>query len=493
MLCCNHFLIVLPDITILGALTAQISATFQSYTSISWLMTAYLLASATVQPLCGRITDIYGRRAGIMFASIFFVAGLLLCGLANSMGMLILGRAVSGVGAGVCMTTTAVMIGDLVPLRSRALWQGYNNVVFGLSLGSGAYLGGLLNEAIGWRWAFIGQIPFGVLSGVLSYFLIDLPCKETQTSKIKRVDFAGALTLCFSIVLFLVGVDSAGNTVPWTHPLVLITVPCSLVALTAFIYIELYYAVEPIIPVRLLTLRTVASCCWLNFFILAFAVPLLFYLPIWLQIVRDLSTSQTGLRTIAWATGASLGSLGAGIIVRRTGRYYWLMISNQTTKIIMAILIVMLFTADMQPWIPFVVFFFCGMSVTAGLTIALPPMIAAVSHEQQAVITSASYLFRSVGGTIGSAIAGVVFQNSFKNGLWDKFGDYPNAEQRIRAIRDNPDVIRGLGPKWRRGALQVYEDATRKVWMLMLAVAVLALLSGSIMREHKLHTTIQRR
>ncbi|KAI9712469.1 MAG: hypothetical protein M1812_006884 [Candelaria pacifica] len=457
------------DSTIIATLTAPISSSFNSLSLISWLASAYLIANAALQPLSGRLTDIYSRRTGLIFSNIFFCVGNLICGLANKEWVIILGRVIAGMGGGGLTAISTFVASDLVPLRRRGLWQGFGNVCYGIGSGLGGVFGGWINDIWGWRTAFLIQVPLVVLSGILVYFTVDVPVKETSKPSLKRVDFLGAITLVTTLVLLLVAINSGGNQVPWTHPLVLTTLPLSALSLGIFIYIEEKVASEPIIPVRLLLNRTVASACLTNWFTTMSLYAFLFYGPIFFQ-VQGMSTTAAGARLIPQSLGSAVGSLGTGIIMNKTGRYYLLNIGVEATFVLGGVLISTLMFGT-AAWLPFVYFFLSGVGYGGMLTITLLALISAVDHKHQAVITSASYAFRSTGSTIGITIASAVFQNILKMGLWAKLGDKENAAEIIGRIRDNFDEIRHLPPGWRedigyRGVAQSGDAGTQVVQQL---------------------------
>jgi len=155
---------------------------------------------------------------------------------------------------------------DLVPLRKRGVIQGIANILYGTGAGVGGLFGGWINDTWGWRVAFISQVPFIAISAVLVYFYVNIPPKQSKKSKLSRVDFPGAFTLVISLILLLLGLNSGGNVIPWSHPLILTTLPLSAVVLAAFVWIEARWAKEPVIPVNLLLNRTVAAACMANWF-----------------------------------------------------------------------------------------------------------------------------------------------------------------------------------------------------------------------------------
>lgn len=479
------------DSTVVATLAAPISTSFNSLSLLSWLATAYLIANAACQPISGRLTDIFSRRTGLVFSNIFFAAGNLMCGLAQSEGVMIAGRVIAGIGGGGLMCISTYVGSDLVPLRKRGLIQGFGNLVFGLGSGLGGIFGGWVNDVWGWRNAFLAQVPFTIASAILVWFLVDIPPKKSEKPKLSRVDFLGATTLVVFLLLLLLGLNSGGNIVPWTHPLVLTTIPLSVVVFGVFLWVEARWAREPVIPVNLLTIRTVLAACLCNWFATAACYIALFYVPIYFQ-VKGLSTTQAGVRLIPQSIGASIGSLGSGFIMNKSGKYRLLGLAN---LVILSLGTGLLVTLDMNTpeWPGFIFLFLIGSGYGGMLTVTLISTISAVDHEHQAVITSATYAFRSTGSTLGVTIASAVYQNVLKSDLYNKFGNEKGAEKMIERIRDNFDELKHLPDGWRRGVYDSYTDSLRAVFITALGLSVTALVAGSFMRQHTLHSTLSRK
>ncbi|KAI9925211.1 hypothetical protein ASPWEDRAFT_164322 [Aspergillus wentii DTO 134E9] len=479
------------DTTIVATLTGPISSSFNSLSLLSWLAASYLISNAAFQPLSGKLTDIYSRRTGLIFSNIFFAAGNLICGLANSEWQIVLGRIIAGIGGGGLLAIATFVTSDLIPLRKRGVWQGIGNICYGAGSGLGGVFGGFINDTLGWRWAFLIQVPFIVVSCLLVVFTVKVPVKESDASKLKRIDFLGAITLLITLVLFLLGLNAGGSQVSWTHPLVLTSLPLSVVFLGIFIYIEANVASEPVIPVRLLLDRTVASACHTNWFSTMVIFGLLFYLPLYFQ-VQGLSATDAGVRLIPYAVGTSLGSLGCGVIMRASGRYRLLNLTS-VSFLVLATITISTMTLSTPGWVPFIYLFLLGLAYGSMLTITLVALISAVDHQHHAVVTSASYAFRSTGSTIGIAIASAVFQNLFKSELWSRFGDRDHAQEIISRIRDSLDEIAKLPSDWKYGVLDAYMDSLRAVFLTLFGLGVLGALASLAMREHKLHSNLSRR
>ena len=237
---------------------------------LSWLATGYLVANSACQPLSGKLTDIFGRRSGLLFSNFFFGVGTLICGLAPNAPTIIAGRVIAGIGGGGLTCITTFVTSDLVPLRKRGLWQGYGNVVFGMGMGLGGIVGGGFADNVSWRWAFLFQVPFIVVSTIMVWFLIDIPINPSKKPALRRIDFLGAVTLVASLVLVLLGLNTGGNQLPWSHPLVITSLVLALVTLSAFLYIESTpsWVPEPMIPVSLIIRsRTVFTSYGVNWYV----------------------------------------------------------------------------------------------------------------------------------------------------------------------------------------------------------------------------------
>lgn len=479
------------DSSIIATLSAPISSEFQSLSLLSWLATAYLISNAAAQPISGRLTDIFGRGPGLVFSNVFFAAGNLICGLAQSSGVMILGRVVAGIGGGGLMSISTFLGSDLIPLRSRGVVQGIGNIAYGCGAMTGGVFGGLMNDhtKLGWRLSFLVQVPPALVSAVAVAILVRVPPKQSDKSYLARIDFGGVFLTVSFLVLLLVGVNSGGNIVPWNHPLPLATIPLSLVAFAGFLWWE-SRATQPIIPVRLLLDRTLLSACMCNFLSTMVVMAGIFYVPLYLQVRGD-SPTVSGLKLLPSPVGISICSVGAGYIMKKTGRYNPLGIGS-LLMVISGLLIYTTQNESTPAWATMCAFFLVGGGYGAMLTSTLLACIAAVDHSQQAVITSATYLARSLGGTIGVTVSSAVYQNVLKDRLWKRFGDEPHAAEIIQKIRDDLNFLKHLPPGWHDGVLDSFMEAFRGVWFTMLALAIGALICVALIRQHTLHTNLSR-
>lgn len=507
------------DSTVIATLTAPISSEFESLSSLSWLVTAYTLSNAVSQPVSGRLTDIFGRGPGLIFSNIFFAAGNLICGFAANETQVILGRVVAGIGGGGLMSIPTFLGSDLVPLRKRGVVHGIGNLCYGSGAMLGGVIGGLLNDhtQLGWRLAFIFQAPPTLLAAIGVYFFVQIPPKQSNKSYLVRIDFLGVFLLVSFLVLLLLGLNTGGNIVPWAHPLPLTTIPLSVVAFLSFLWWEAR-AKQPIIPVQLLLDRTVLAACLCNFFSTMVLLTGLFFIPLYFQ-VRGYTATNAGLLLLPSPVGGSLASIGAGIIMNKTGRYTRLAIAS-LIAIVSGVIVFGSLTESTPYWLIAIAVFLVGSGYGSMLTTTLLACIAAVDHAHQAVVTSATcelsllsfccffaFLFfvslqwpltypadlgRSVGSTLGITISSAVYQNVLKNKLWDRFRDWPDAAAQIARIRNDVTELKHLPEGWYDGVIQSFMDAFHAVFLMLLGMAVLGLICTLFMRQHTLHRTLAR-
>ena len=205
----------------------------------------------------GRFSDIFGRKAATLFASGIFLIGSLACGFAQTFPQLIAARAFAGIGGGGLTTMSSIVTSDLVSLRERGTYQGLGNVVYAGGAAIGGPLGGWLGDGIGWRWAFLIQVPICAIHFAVVAWKVNIPSGPgSMVEKIKRIDFLGALSLVSSVSLILVGLSLGGNQYPWDAPLVYGSLIGGFGLLVIFILVEKFVAREPLLPLRVLFNRT---------------------------------------------------------------------------------------------------------------------------------------------------------------------------------------------------------------------------------------------
>lgn len=389
------------------------------------------------------------------------------------------------------VTICMFVAGDLVPLRKRGVLQGIGNIVIGLGFGLGGLLGGWINGLAGWRVAFLIQVPFVIVGAVMVFFTVKVPIKPTTKSALKRVDYLGSLTLTCALVLFLLGLNTGGNVLPWTHPLVLTALPLSMAFLFIFVYVEENMALEPIVPIRLLLNRTVASACLSYWFVFMAYFGLTYYVPVYLQLLGN-SPTQAGLRFIPFSAGSAVGALGVGLIMKATGNYYYLDKCSHAMLVLSTALTATI-NSSTPPVYIFIYLAVFGLGVGGILVTTLIALVSSVKQEYQAVVTSAGFAFRSTGSVIGLTIASAAFQNLLRVKLHRSIGNVADAEVIIDRIRENFNEIGQLPIELRGPVQKDYMEAVQGVLIIACGFSVLAAISSLFMRQHQLHGNLERR
>lgn len=400
------------DTTITATLSSTIAEDFGSLAIISWLGSGYLIGLTATQPLSGKLSDIFGRKASFCFATFMFTIGNLICGFATSKTVLILARVLAGIGGGGCISISTFIASDHIPLNRRGTWQGTSAVMYTLGIGLGAVIGGTVNDAFGWRWAFIGIAPVSLLSCLLVAIFLPNGTEREQglLEMLSRVDFAGCVTLVASLVLLLIGLNHDGDQIVTTQ--FLITIPLGAVLFMLFLLIEWRWAKEPIIPLSLFRRRTVVAICLTAWFMSSSLYILLYYVPLYLQML-GYTPSQVGLLILPYSIGAGVGSFLIGLIIRVTGRYG---VFRYITPLSMVVATVgFTFIERDTHWVLPELYLLCkGFGIGGALTVLILAMLHSVPHRSHATGTSALYAFRSVGATVGLSIASVIFHGELR-------------------------------------------------------------------------------
>ena len=282
----------------------------------SWVVTSYLLASTIVTALVGKLGDLFGRKRVFQAAVVFFVVGSVLCGLAQSMAMLVGSRALQGIGGGAITVTASALIGEVVPLRERGRYQGILGAVFGVTTVIGPLLGGYFTDYLTWRWAFWVNVPISVV--VISVAAVAIPELAAATKPV--IDYAGIVFVGLGAAGLTLATSWGGTLYPWGSPTIVGLFAGSAAALGVFVWVE-SRAPAPILPTRLFGRPVFTVCCVLSFVVGFAMLGAMTFLPTYMQYVDGVSATTSGLRTLPMVVGMLITSTGSGTLVGRTGRY----------------------------------------------------------------------------------------------------------------------------------------------------------------------------
>ena len=396
------------------------------------------------------------------------------------MNELVAARAFAGIGGGGMTTVVSIMMSDIVPLRERGTWQGIINIIYASGAGCGAPLGGILADLGSWRWAFLAQAPMCALAFISVTFVLHLPKRESigWKKKLARVDFLGAFVLVSAVFTLLLGLDR-GSNVSWSIPITIASLSISLSMFILFALVEQKFAAEPFAPSRIIWDRGLVACYFCNFFSFGGYLSVLFYVPLFFQAVDGYSGTQASLRLLPPILAGVSGSLFGGLLMQRTGRYYWLTVAAYTL-LFSGVLVVML-CADFLTNSTYGIV--VGLIVSSfgngiGVTSSLIGLISNAAQADQAVATACSYLFRTLGSVVGLALSATVVQQSLRTRLQDQLNSGEDAEEVAQRVRQSLDYIRTLPPDVRHVVQEAYSHATGDGFALMLGIVFFSVLSA---------------
>jgi len=480
------FLIAM-DQTIVASTYAAIGSEFEHLENTSWIATGYMLTLTSFQPLYGKLSDIFGRKSCLIFGLSVFAFGSVLCGLANSMTLLIIARAIAGIGGGGIGTVGVIIMSDVVPLRNRGTWQGVANIVFASGQATGAPLGGFLADTIGWRWAFLIQVPVTLLALTSVAFGLKLPHTDNADfkAKLKRVDFGGAITLVVAVFSLLLGLDRGGN-ISWSDRLTIACFIVFAVLFAAFVIIEWRIASEPFAPKHIVANRALLACYLANFFMIGANLAVIFHVSLFLQAVRGMNPGQVGLALLPGVIGGAIGSVSNGLIIKATGKYYVLTILSAVVSFSGLVVI----AGITGPWFFTVVGLGIGLALMnlggwSALTSTLIALIANAGPENQAVATAVSYLFRSLGSVVVLSVATTLFQETLRTRLRQKLTG-ADVEEIIRRVRESLSNIDKLKPSDRAAVISSYSDGVQVALWFTVALAGVAVFCTPFIKEKAL-------
>lgn len=490
------------DGTIVTTLMTTIASDLNAVKVVSWIATSYMLSASAFQPLFGKLSDIFGRRVLLLICSGLFALGCAMCA-TDSLTMLITGRFVTGIGASGYTCLGTMTMSDLIPTRERGFYQGFANVFFGLGSASGGFIGGIVADTFGWKSVFIMQVPLAGLVFLVTYLFLHLPAGspglgytgQNVKEKLKRVDFLGSFFLVSALIFLMTAAAEGGNAIAFTSKVFITLVVLFVIFIAGFVYTEMYLSEEPIIPLELMTYRTVLASSLANWFSTMGMFALMFYVPFYYSSVLQLTPTQNGTRQFPNFFSISLGSVGAGLYMKKTGKYY-----KYAAIVILATVFgsarVLFLNQDSSLFFQFTAVIIPGFGYSTLITITLLALIASAPFKFQARTTSIQYTFRSTGSTIGLSVASAIFQNILKSSLLSKVNavvkDSDEAQKIINKALENTEYVREA-PKYVRAAiLDSYEAGCKGAFVFAFVAFIMGYIAVLFMKEHKLHTTINR-
>ncbi len=401
------------DSTIVTTALPTIVGELGGLEQLSWVVTAYLVGQTIVTPIYGKLGDLYGRKGVLQGAILLFLIGSMLCGASQSMSQLIFFRWVQGLGGGGLMATTQAVVGDIVPPLQRGRYQGIFGAVFGVASVAGPLIGGYFTTYWTWRWIFYINLPLGLVAMLV--LAKTLPSVSRKVSH--QIDYAGALLIALTLTSVILMADLGGTVYSWDSPLVIGLGVTACLCLGLFIWVE-SRAMEPIMPLGLFLNRTFTVSVFLSMIVGFSLWGSVTYLPVFLQVVKGSSPTESGMQLLPLMGGVLTMSIISGQVISRTGRYK---IFPVTGMFIMTIALWLLTGMDetIRLSVASLYFLLLGLGLGMVMQVLMIAIQNAVEYRSMGVATSGALLFRLMGGSLGTAILGVVFALSLHHHLID--------------------------------------------------------------------------
>lgn len=374
----------------------------------SWVFTSFMLTSAIMTVVAGKLSDIYGRKPFFLIGILIFSVGAFLCGTSVNIEQLIVYRAIQGIGAGLIIPTAFAAVGDLFAPRERGKWQGIMSSVFGVSSVLGPTIGGYIVDNLDWRWVFWVFLPLGIVAFVLILTLFP----KTERRQNETIDYLGTVFLSATLVTMLLGFSWAGTQYAWSSPTILMLFAGSIVSLALFIWAE-KRAKSPILPLHLFKY---ANFTYSN--IIGFAVGIgmfggLMYVPYFIQGVLGYSATHSSFISMTMTLGLVGASAWGGQLITKTGKYKRQATLGLMVSVVGLVLLSQM-TMDISQGLLVLYLILVGFGIGMGLTVFTLTVQNSVGPEYLGVATASTQLFRSIGGTVGVAVLGTVLNTSMK-------------------------------------------------------------------------------
>ncbi|KAI9676968.1 MAG: hypothetical protein M1817_006807 [Caeruleum heppii] len=470
--------VVALDNTIIATAIPKITTVFNSLNDVGWYGSSYLLTTTSLQPTFGKIYTYFNVKWTYLIALLIFELGSVVCAAARNSVMLIVGRAIAGVGASALFSGGMTIVGFSVPLKKRPIYIAALSSMFGISSVIGPILGGALTDRTkaSWRWCFWINLPFGAIALLTVGFFFKNPkrkvSKLTTWQKIMEIDILGAFFLICGIICLLLALQWGGSTYPWRNSKVWGCLLGFGLLIVVFIGIQVKRGERATIPPRILGQRTVLSSSWYSCFLSMGLYTHIYFLPFYFQAVKSTTAVGSGIRSIPYLVSVTIASIAIGGTITGIGIYTPFMWFGAA---IFTVGSGMLYTLQVPSpageWIGYQVL--AGFGAGAGIQIPFVAVQVVLNSRDMPTGNALAIFFNSLGGAVSISAAQNIFTNTLSRELARRTTDIDPA----RIIEAGATGVRGVTPADQLSAvLEAYSQAIQKVFVLPIAVGGLALI-----------------
>ncbi|RMZ91576.1 hypothetical protein DV736_g1185, partial [Chaetothyriales sp. CBS 134916] len=480
------------DVTIVATAIPTITADLHSPSGYAWIGGAYVIANAAGVPIWAKLSDIWGRKPILLLAVLVFIASSIICALAVSMKMLIIGRAVQGVAGGGLILMVNIVISDLFSMRQRSLILGLCEGIWAIAGAIGPILGGVLTDLASWRWCWWINLPVCGVGFALLLIFLDIHNPRTKFSDgIKAIDWAGSLSILAFTLMLLIGLDFGGDAFPWSSPRVICLIVFGFLCLGVFVFSEHRLAEYPLIPLDLFNERSNIGSLAVSFFHAMTFIAGEYYLPLYFQAVKLASPLRSGVLLAPLIVMTAVCGTCSGVFIHQTGKYripIWTGASTLTLGT--GLYISMTPTTSIGAII--------GFQLVAGIGSGMlfqPPLIslqAFVTDQNDVATATSTFSFvRCIALAFSIILGGVVFQNSMdkqgpqlaKAGLSADLLAQLNGKNAAAHV----NVAATLSDQAQKRAVEsAFAASMRNMWIMFCCFGFLAIVSSALIKSKKL-------
>ncbi|MEU6993092.1 MDR family MFS transporter [Streptomyces sp. NPDC046465] len=469
-------LLAMLDNMIVGPAMPTIVGDLGGMEHLSWVVTAYTLATAASTPIWGKLGDMYGRKGSFLTAIVIFLAGSALSGMAQDMGQLIGFRAIQGLGAGGLMVGVMAIIGDLVPPRDRGKYMGMMTGVMAVAMIGGPLVGGSITDHLGWRWAFYINLPLGAFALAMVTSVLHLPKKKAQG----RIDYLGAALLTVGISALVLVTTWGGSEYAWSSAVIMELIAIGVASLIGFILVQ-KKAAEPILPLHIFHSRNFSLMAVIGFITGFVMFGAMLFLPLYQQSVQGASATNSGLLLLPMLLSMMAVSMVAGRVTTSTGKYRVFPIVGTILMVTGFFLLSQMDTGTSRLTSGL---YMAVLGAGMGFLMQITMLVAqnSVEMKDMGVASSSATLFRTLGSSFGVAIMGALFNNRVHDVMADRAGALGGKVTETSAQLDAASLAKLPAP-----IVDAYQHAvssgTHSAFLLGALISVVALIASFFVKE----------